>query len=261
MRVTFAGHSTVLIETAGVRLLTDPLLQRRVGHLLRHPEPVAPELWRDLNAVLVSHGHLDHLHMASLKKINREVPVITAHGLARTIGKAGFADVTELAPGESLQVGDARVTAVFAEHEVKRHPLADHSPALGFVVGGTPGPRVWFAGDTDVFDAMSDLARPPLGPVDLALVPVWGWGPKLGPGHMDPKAAAAAVRLVQPRVAVPIHWGTMLPAGMARLRGELLVNPPHAFARFVDALGLSTDVRILLPGQSTELDSGAVGGS
>ena len=71
------------------------------------------------------------------------------------------------------------------------------------------------------------------GEVDVALVPIWGWGTGLGPGHMDPEEAAQAVALVRPRIAVPIHWGTFLPIGMGRRHGHLLHDPPAAFARHV----------------------------
>ncbi len=255
MRVTFAGHSTVLIELGTDRVLTDPLLRRRVGHLLRHGNAVDPSLWNDLAAVLVSHGHLDHLHLASLRRIAHTVPVVVPSGLGTTVSKVGFTNVTELAADEELVLGGSRVTAVHAEHEVRRLPLGAPSPALGYVVGtaAAPGPRAYFAGDTDIFDGMRDLASPPYGPIDVALIPVWGWGPKLGPGHLDPRAAADAVSLVRPRIAVPIHWGTLLPAGLGRLRRELLVDPPRAFAKFVATLGLDTEVRLLLPGESTDV--------
>ena len=68
------------------------------------------------------------------------------------------------------------------------------------------GRRVYFAGDTDIFDGMADLA-----PVDVALLPIWGWGPTMGPGHMDPARAAQAAALLQARLAIPIHWGTYYP--------------------------------------------------
>lgn len=75
-------------------------------------------------------------------------------------------------------------------------------------------PRIYFAGDTDLFPAMADWA----GLFDVALLPVWGWGPTLGEGHMDPKhRAAEACRLIQPQLAIPIHWGTLYPMAMHRL--------------------------------------------
>ena len=82
---------------------------------------------------------------------------------------------------------------------------------------------MYFAGDTDVYDSMAALA-----PLDVALLPVWGWGPKVGEGHLTPRSAAVALQLLRPRIAVPIHWGTYFPA---YLRGPAPADPPHEFAR------------------------------
>jgi L-ascorbate metabolism protein UlaG (beta-lactamase superfamily) len=90
-----------------------------------------------------------------------------------------------------------------------------------------------------------------IGPVDAALLPVAGWGPALGPGHMDAEAAARAAELVRPRIAVPIHWGTLHPR--ARRRGAWFDRPPHEFAERVDRLVPETEVRILEPGGLLEL--------
>ena len=69
---------------------------------------------------------------------------------------------------------------------------------------------VYFPGDTDLFPEMGSLA-----PVDAALLPIWGWGPTLGPGHLDPDGAVRATQLIEPRLVIPIHWGTYAPAGSA----------------------------------------------
>ncbi len=260
MRITFVGHSTVLIEIAGLRLLTDPLLRGRVGHLLRHAEPASPDVRRNLGAVLISHGHLDHLHGRSLRLIDRDVPVLCPKGLKRAISLSGFRTVYEIGAGQNLEFGAATITAVHAEHDARRHPLAGPAPALGYVIaGGEPREAVWFAGDTDLYDAMSALAEPPVGPIDVALLPVWGWGPSLGPGHLNPQGAAKAVRIVKPRVAIPIHWGTLFPAGMARLRGDVLSKPPREFARRVAKADCSSEVTVLSPGDSTVVT--AIGGN
>jgi L-ascorbate metabolism protein UlaG (beta-lactamase superfamily) len=96
--------------------------------------------------------------------------------------------------------------------------------------------------------------------VDVALLPVWGWGPNLGPGHLDPVGAADAVALIRPRIAVPVHWGTLAVAGMTRLPSpvrdrmrRLLVDPPHSFAAEVAARGLDTRVVVTRPGQPVVL--------
>jgi len=115
---------------------------------------------------------------------------------------------------------------------------------LGFVVGEAPS--VYFAGDTDLFPEMERLA-----PLDVALLPVAGWGPKLGPGHMDPARAAQAVALLRARVAIPIHWGTLRPR-YTRL-GDWFSGPPGEFAAQVAAVAPESEVRVLRPGDSTSV--------
>jgi L-ascorbate metabolism protein UlaG (beta-lactamase superfamily) len=110
--------------------------------------------------------------------------------------------------------------------------------------------RIYFAGDTDIFDEMAAIGEPPL---DLALVPVWGWGPTLGPGHLDPRSAADALALLAPTLAIPIHWGTLYPFALERLRPRALSDPPHLFKRYADELAPRSEVRILAPGETTEL--------
>jgi L-ascorbate metabolism protein UlaG (beta-lactamase superfamily) len=88
---------------------------------------------------------------------------------------------------------------------------------------------------------------------DVALLPVAGWGSTLGPGHMDPLDAARAVRLLQPRLAIPMHWGTLLPIGIAGRHRDRLGDPPRQFAEHVASLAPGVEVRILQPGQGTML--------
>jgi L-ascorbate metabolism protein UlaG (beta-lactamase superfamily) len=114
---------------------------------------------------------------------------------------------------------------------------------------------VYAAGDTDLFDGMAAL-----GPIDVALLPVWGWGPTLGPGHLDPARAAEAVHLLLPRVAVPVHWGSFAVAGLTAVPGgpgarmrRLLVHPPRVFAATVAAGGSGTHVAVTEPGDAVRL--------
>src|SRR4051812_13123951 len=250
-RLTWLGHATVLIEVGGARLLTDPLLRDRVGHLRRHGASPVPTASERLDAVLVSHLHLDHLDAASLRRLPRDVTVLAPVGAGALLRRLGFARTEEMKVGERVDVGDATVTAVPAVHDGRRHPLAPFAEAVGFVIAGER--RVYFAGDTDVFDDMEAT----IGPTDAALLPIWGWGPSLGPGHMDPLGAARAAALLHPRVAVPIHWGTFFPAGLARLRGSALVEPPKEFTKQASRLAPDVQVRVLAPGQSLALDGRA----
>jgi L-ascorbate metabolism protein UlaG (beta-lactamase superfamily) len=248
-RLTWVGHATVLFEVGGARLLTDPILRDRLGHLRRHSAPPDPDVMRRLDALLISHAHFDHLHAASLRRLDRELRVVAPHGTRQVLARMGFAYVQEIGPGDRVQIGGAVVTGVRADHGGRRGPFGPEAGTLGFEVSGAH--RVYFAGDTALFDDMRLLA----GDLDVALLPVWGWGPSLGPGHMDPHDAARAAAILRPRIAVPIHWGTLFPVGLARTaKGRALVDPPHAFARHLAELAPEVQARVLAPGDAMTLE-------
>jgi L-ascorbate metabolism protein UlaG (beta-lactamase superfamily) len=243
--LTFVGHASTVIDLDGVRLLTDPVLRPRVAHLKRQVVSADRLAARLPDAVLISHQHFDHLDLPTLRRLGRDTRLIVCPGSGPLLRKKGFRRVEELAVGDSAAVGPVSVTAVPAEHDGRRWPFGNRGEAVGFLVEGSR--RVYFAGDTDVYDDMT-LHLPDL---DLALLPVWGWGHSLGPGHMDPEAAARATGLLRPRLAVPIHWGTLFPIGLARWGRHHLERPPIDFADRVEDYSPETEVRVLLPGEST----------
>jgi L-ascorbate metabolism protein UlaG (beta-lactamase superfamily) len=246
--VTWLGHATVLVEAGGARILTDPVLGRRVAHLRRHataPAPLAP-----VDAVLLSHLHRDHADARSLREVAaQDVPVIVPRGAASTVRRMGPRDVREIAAGGSVQIAEGvTVHAVPAVHDGRRSPLSRSSAdTLGYVIEA--GPRIWFAGDTALYDEMSALERP-----DLALLPIWGWGPTLGGGHMDPLDAARAAALVEPGLVVPIHWGTFLPLHTPH-RTDVLVSPGADFVRHAADLAPGVRVELVAPGSTVRVES------
>ncbi len=247
-RIVFLGHSTVLIELDGVRVLTDPLLRARVAHLRRRPALPDPGLFAAPDAVLISHLHHDHLDVASLSLLGLATRLFVPAGAGAWLRGRGFTDVSELSVGEQAGVGSLTLTAVPASHDGRRHPGGLRAETLGFLVGARrDGRAVYFAGDTALFADMSALSPSP----EVALLPVAGWGPTLGPGHMDPLDAARAAALIAPRLAIPIHWGTLQPIG-SRGRSQL-EDPPRLFAEHAARLAPSVEVRFLAPGQETHL--------
>ena len=246
--VRWIGHSTVLVSFDGVRLLTDPLLRGLVAHLRRRV-PVHHDALRGVDAVLLSHAHHDHLDIGSLQRVGRKTPIVVPRGLGALLRRQGFRDVHELAVGESLEIGRVRVEATYAAHDGARPPYPARAPALGYAVLGSR--RVYFAGDTDLFPEMDGL----IPDLDLALVPIWGWGPSLGRGaHLDPEGAAEAIALLRPKVAVPIHWGTYAPVHMGlRTKPAYLAEPQAAFVAAAERRAPDVDVRVLAPGEATEL--------
>ena len=249
-RVTYVGHATVLVELAGTRLLTDPVLRTRLLFVIRRFSPAPdPGVSTDLDAVLISHLHPDHLDFPSLRQVDRDTRVVVPAGASRLLARRGFWNVVELEPGETARVGQVTIRATPAEHEGRRYKVGRAVQALGYDLEGG-GRRLYFAGDTDLFGGMSDLA----GGLDVALLPIAGWGPRLHSGHLDPRRAAEAAAIMQPRIAVPIHWGTLLRVGLNRTRPELLTDPPREFEAQLAELAPDVKARVLDPCEALMLN-------
>ncbi len=250
LAMRFLGHSTVRLETAGRVVLTDPVLTGTVGGLRRVAPPLPPDAWAGTDLVLISHLHGDHLHLPSLRLLGAGVPVVVPRGAGDWLRRRGFQRVHELGVGESLTDGELTITALHADHAAHRwgprFTHGPHAPAVGHLVEAR-GRRVYVAGDTGLYEEMAQLSG-----IDVALLPVWGWGPSLGPGHLDPVRAAEATRLIKPAVTVPVHWGTLALPGIARTKKmrRLLVEPPR---RFAEAAAAHTEVRLTEPGEHVRL--------
>lgn len=246
--ITFLGHATLRIELDGASFLTDPILRPFAWGLVhRHrPGQYVRQLVDGLDGVLISHLHRDHLDLASLRRLPGNVEVIVPRGGGDVVRRSGPWSVRELAVGESVRVGRAQVRATPAAHNGFRAPFGPMAECLGFVVEGSR--RIYFAGDTATFDAMADI-----GPVDVALLPVAGWGPRLGPGHMGPAEAVQALEMLRPKLVVPIHWGSLVPLGMHLREWSYLTRPPLSFAALARQAQPDVDVRILEPGQTLNL--------
>lgn len=253
MRVTLVGHATVLIELDGARFLTDPLLRARRMFLRANRRASDPAWGERLDAVLLSHFHGDHYDPRSLRLLDPDALVVGPPGTARRVRRLGRRRVTELRPGKSTAVEGVTVRATQALHG--RVPGPFRSIALGFLLLGSE--RLYFAGDTDLFPELAGLAAERL---DVALVPIGGWGPRLGAGHLDPRRAAEAIRLIRPRVAVPIHWGFLRPLGLGSLSPRYLTHPGRIFARLAAELAPEVDVRVLEPGESLDVRAGSARG-
>ena len=221
LRVTMVGHATLLIQAAGVNILTDPVWSERASPLrLAGPRRVtAPGVAFDalppIDAVLVSHCHYDHLDLVTLRRLQaRHAPlfvtplgndVIIRRGVpdARIV-TGDWGDRVELAAGASA-------TLTRANHWSARG-LGDRRMALwaGFFLH-SPAGSVWFAGDTGHGDgAIFREIRARHGPPDVALIPIGAYAPRwfMGAQHADPAEAAAIMREVGAGRALGIHWGT-----------------------------------------------------
>ena len=196
-----------------------------------------------MDAVLISHLHHDHFDRRSLAVVGTAVPLVVPAGAGGFAKRAGFTFAEELAAGASVDFGGVGIRAVPAVHHGRRLPFGPNAETVGYVVSN--GARsVYFAGDTALFDGMAGLG----GHIEVALLPVWGWGPHLRGGHLTPALAAEATRLIRPAFAVPIHWGTYWPSGLGWYRKGRLTAPATEFRDHVMARGLASTVVVIEPG-------------
>ena len=241
IEVTWLGHATADVSLGGVRVLTDPVLRDRVAHLRRHSDAavLAPG---SIDAVVRSHLHHDHLDIPSLRRLPAGTPLIVPKGSAKLVARAAPGDVVEMVPGDEIDVNGMRITAVSADHRPNRTLRRVSGQPIGFVLEKDGG-VVYFPGDTDLHEMMADLPAP-----DVALLPIWGWGRTLGPGHLDPQRAAQAAALLRAGMVLPIHWGTFAPVALRSAAPEWLSKPADEFRTAMDRHSPDTVVSLVLPG-------------
>lgn len=250
LTLTWLGHSTVVIDLDGTRLLTDPLLKRHVGPLRRRFPKPDPDQWRDPDAVLISHTHTDHTELGSLRMLPG-VPVLTAHANARWLrrrhipGGAGIGH--EWAPVAS----DVGVRLVDAIHHHRPMPHRPNATNGHLIRGGSA--TVYAVGDTSLYGGMADVPVHLGRRLDVILVPIAGWGPRLSPGHMGPKEAAIACSRTGARYALPVHWGTLHPPIVDKWDRGWIDRPLEEFIEAMAPLAPETELVRLMPGESWTL--------
>jgi L-ascorbate metabolism protein UlaG (beta-lactamase superfamily) len=200
------------------------------------------------DGILVSHLHVDHFDVRSLRKFDPGVAILVPLGGAvQFLHRFGFTDVRGVEAGADASFGPVEVRAVHAQHSVVPGASRIVGPALGYVLEGSAS--VYFAGDTDVYAEMSELSG-----TDVALLPVAGWGPRLPEGeHMNPLRAAEALKLLKPRIAIPIHWGTFAPL-WARSGYPENEAAPEQFRQHAAKIAPEVEVRVLRPGEAFTLE-------
>lgn len=216
LRVTWLGHSTVLLEIDGRRVLTDPVFGTRIGPARFigpkrfHPVPVELSELPPLDAVLISHDHFDHLCRPTAEQLAAlRVPIVTGLGVGAHLERFGIepARITELDWHESVEVGGIHFTATPAQHFSGRGPTQrDRTLWASWVIRGERT-RVFFSGDTGLTPQFADTGRAH-GPFDLVMLEVGAWHPAWGTIHLGPANALAAFDLLGGGTLLPVHWGT-----------------------------------------------------
>ncbi|HKF85723.1 MAG TPA: MBL fold metallo-hydrolase [Candidatus Limnocylindrales bacterium] len=246
--VRFVGHATTVLDLGGVRVATDPLLRSSLGPLERHGAPPEPDWFDGVEAVLVSHGHPDHFDPPSLARTVGRAAVVVPRGLGRAAAHLTAGAVIEVVAGDRFAVGPVEIEVVPARHWIT--PGTPRATPVGYLLRAPGSPSVYFAGDTGPFPGLERLT----GRVDLALLPVWTWGPHLGPGHLGPRSAAELLARLGAAAAIPIHWGTLYPRRLSRVWDRPLRQPGWRFAGHAATLAPTADVRVLQPGATARIE-------
>jgi L-ascorbate metabolism protein UlaG (beta-lactamase superfamily) len=216
LRATWLGHSTVLLEIDGVRILTDPVWGERVSPLpfagpkRFHPAPVEIERLPRIDAVVISHDHYDHLDYPSiLRLIPLDVPFVTSLGVGAHLEAWGVPShrITELDRWESHRVGDLTITAGPSQHFSGRGVSDRNRTSWSSLAMRGPKHSVFFSGDTGLTGEYGEIKRK-LGPFDLIMLEVGAWHPAWGEIHLGPENALQAQALLGGGAFLPVHWGT-----------------------------------------------------
>lgn len=254
LRVTWVGHATVLVQTSGLNVLTDPVWAERVGPFptlggpRRHRPPgLRFEDLPPIDVVVISHNHYDHLDLPTLRRLARaqRPRILAGLGTAALLRREGVPGAEDLDWWQGVAVGPgATIHAVPAQHSSRRGVDDTDVELWASFLLRAPGGAVFFAGDTG-FGSHFAKVRERFGPARLALLPIGAYRPRwfMRPLHMDPGEALLAHRALAARTSVAIHFGTFDLAD----EGE---REPEADLR---AAGAGEDFWVLEPGDGREV--------
>ncbi|HEY5924161.1 MAG TPA: MBL fold metallo-hydrolase [Kofleriaceae bacterium] len=243
LRITWLGHSTMLIESGALRILTDPVFGDRVspvtfaGPKRFHPVPATIAQLPPLDAILVSHDHLDHLCKPSIVELAKlRVPVITSLGVGAHLEKYGVETIIELDWWDHHAFGDLRFTAVPAHHFSGRS-LTDRNDTLwsSWVIE-TARHRLFFSGDTGPHEGFQAIGER-FGSFDVTMLEIGAWNPAWGDIHLGPANALRAFEQLGGGTLLPVHWGTF----------DLGLHPWDEPAEMLYSLVDPSTTRLLMP--------------
>jgi L-ascorbate metabolism protein UlaG (beta-lactamase superfamily) len=245
--ITFLGHSSVLLSIEGTHILADPNFSRRIALVVRRRSrlPITIDDLPPIDAVLISHGHLDHLDVPTLRRLPRTATVVVPPGLQRLVERAGMKRVVTLSPWQEYRVKNLTVTAVPAKHFGGRSPLHTEAKYQGYVIEGST--VIYFAGDTGLFEGLADIGAK--WDIGAALLPIGAYEPPpFRRNHMSPEDAVQAALLLRARLVVPIHWGTF------KLSLEPFDEPAPRLLKAAADAGIEDIVHVLKPGETISVN-------
>lgn len=229
IQVTWIGHSTFLIQVAGLNFLTDPVFGRTCSPFptwrlrRRAPLPIAFERLPSIHAVLLSHNHYDHLESRTVRRLGHQPVWLVPLGNAAWFAQRRHENVLEIDWWQEAELGPVSITAVPAQHWSGRTPLDQNLTLWCGYVLRTPAGSIYFAGDSGYAPFFVDIGHR-LGPMRLSLLPIGSYQPRwfMAPMHLNPEEAVRVHLDVRSELSIGMHWGTF------RLSDEPMAEPPIA---------------------------------
>jgi len=245
LRVTWLGHSTLVLEIDGVRILTDPVWGERASPLKFagpkrfHPPPAPLASLPPLDAVIISHDHYDHLDRPTIRALAKmSVPFITSLGVGAHLERWGIAPerITELDWWESTKLKEVTVTAAPAQHFSGRGVSNRNTTLWSSFHFRGPKHSFFFGADTGLTTEYNDIGKR-LGPFDVVALEIGAYHPSWGDIHMGPHNVIKAHAMLGSGAFLPIHWGTF----------NLAMHPWDEPAETVLQLALAAGISLIMP--------------
>lgn len=236
--VTFVGHSTLMYDLAGVKIITDPLLYNQIKHIRKNTPIARQTIPRQFDLILITHFHMDHFHYPSLKLLDKTAHVIAPRGAKTKLNRLGFSNVEELAIGQEIEFRGLKITAVECNHDGRRYYSGPKCDTLSYLIA-SPQFKLFSCGDT-AFTHKFDYIT-----CDISFMPVGCYTPvQLQDRHCSPEQSFKMFQAMDAKVFVPIHFGTLQLA---------LDNELHTLKRIIDLQRIHPEVKMLEIGKNYPL--------
>ncbi|WP_297454916.1 MBL fold metallo-hydrolase [Persephonella sp.] len=201
------GHSTFLISYKGKKILTDPFLSPHIFGIKRQKPALRPDLVPQVDIILISHAHYDHLDMRTLRRLDRESIVIIPENTKPVLGRIHFKEIIELKHFETIQKEGIQITSLPVKHNKGRSILFPNTEVTSYLIT-IEDKTFYFGGDTAYFEGFKEYGKK--FKIDIAFLPIGGYEPTLilHKVHMNPSEAVKAFLDLKAHFIVPIHYGT-----------------------------------------------------